>query len=114
MEVLSAGSDGLQSLKGQFDKSSMAEFHGKVTGALPVIVRQDYESKGFTLAPDYIVIEHAYISGHKVSIWNRYDNLLIIGFVAGVLPLVLSMALLFSGVGRMRKSIFCSLDTHTN
>jgi hypothetical protein len=89
------------SLSGQqFDTGSLREFHGKVVGALPVIVRQDYEAKGFTLDPDCIVIEHAHISGHRVSFWDRYDNLLIIGFVVGILPFFGFMALLFSSLSK--------------
>jgi hypothetical protein len=84
----------------QFERSSLSEFHGKVQAGLPVIVRQDYEAKGFTVAPDCIVIERAYISNHKVSVWNRYDNLLIIGFVVGILPVMYWLSKAWSWIRR--------------
>ncbi len=84
----------------QFDHSSLSELHGKVQSGLPAIIRQDYKAKGFKLAPDCIVIERTYISGHKVSIWYRYDNLLIICAAIGILPLIYFVARLFIGVSK--------------
>ncbi len=89
MEVRAADSYDADRMAHDFDRTELQEVHAKVGGRLPTIVLQDFSAKGFTVAPDYVVVEHVDISHHEVSIFDRYEDFLVPALIIVGLPVAL-------------------------
>jgi hypothetical protein len=101
LRVGETGFEGAGALPSAILADEMTHIGGQVMHPLPVVIRQDYEARGLTLAPDCVVLDWVRLSNHKVSVWDRFGFFTYLGIIIACLALILLVGFTYSGLARL-------------